>query len=85
VIALFALIVVCGVIVLEVSVTYRSRAEVIEPRDEAEDWRTVAENLGAIVDNQPYVLDSYADVGFDEGRVARVMAQLGACREAYPR
>lgn len=74
------LVVVCGVIMLEVSVTVRSRGAVIDAREEAEDWRTVAMNLGALID-----ATVVADCGLDESRLARVTQQLNACREAYPR
>jgi hypothetical protein len=80
-------VVVCGVIVLEVAVTMRSHGAVVEAREEAEDWRTVAENLSQIAKDQwPRVLWPDGETaGYQEDRYARVSMQLDACREAYPR
>jgi hypothetical protein len=79
-------VVVCGVIVLEVAVSFRARLAVIEARDEAEDWRRVAENLSGICEDQWRFVrwpDSDREA-FETSRLARVTSQLNACREAYP-
>jgi hypothetical protein len=81
------LVVMCGVIVLEVAATMRSRGAVIEAREEAEDWRTVAENLSAIAEDQ-WLATRWPTAdreAFETSRLARVTQQLNACREAYPR